>query len=115
MYFPSNLSQEIIKINNQVNQEVIGYGLERQKVFITENIIVIIAKNKRIPALATLDSRGFSTLEVNYILLTAFKARLKELLEKQFNFKIITILKDYDVQTESAGTIIILQEPIKTI
>ncbi|MFZ7101088.1 MAG: Na-translocating system protein MpsC family protein [Peptococcaceae bacterium] len=115
MYFSANLNQEIMKINNQVNQEVIGYGLERQKVYILDNLIVIIAKNKRVPALANLDNQGVSTLEINYILLTAFKERLKELLEKQFGFKIVTILKDYDIATECAGTIIVLEKSLKTI
>lgn len=116
MLTTSAFKQEIMRVNNQINVELYGYGLKRQKVYIIDSeIILIVAENKRIRALATLDSCGYPTTEINYVLLNHFKMTLKEILEKDFNLKINTILKDYDNKTEIASTVVLLSEPIKNL
>jgi hypothetical protein len=105
-----------MKINNQINVDLYGFGLKRQKVYLVDNeLIIIIAENKRIRALATLDSCGYPTTEINSILLKHFKSTLKERLQNTFKLKINTILKDYDSNTETASTVVILEEPIKNL
>lgn len=53
------------------------------------------------------------TRMVDVALLDAYKDRLKQEIEKHFNFKVKTILKDYDPETETAGTIIVLYDSLE--
>ncbi len=111
----SELRQEIMRINNQVNTEHYGYGVKSQKVyFVNDEIILIMAHNKRITALEVLDKQGHSTAEVHHVLLSNFKKRLVALLEQELGIKVSFISKDYDSPTETATTVIRLQEPIST-
>lgn len=107
------LKQSLMAINNEVNNEVFGRGLHSQKVFITDNVVFIIAINHRVPALATLDSIGVPTREIDLVLIDAHKKRLRELIEERLNLKVTSVLKDYDPKKEISGNIIILEEPLR--
>lgn len=110
MLSSGNLKQVIAKIYNDVNQEIFGIGVIRQKVDIIEAKIVIIAVNKRVPALAALDIAEIRTREVDLALLDSFKRRFKEQIESELGLSVQTVLKDYDPKTELAGTIVVLDD-----
>lgn len=106
-----DIKQEIIRINNSLNMNMYGIGLRRQRVLIIdEQMIVILADNKRIPALSALDKKDrFMTRVIDVALLEDFKQRLKEELQAKLNFKIRAIFKDYDPASELAVTTILLK------
>lgn len=114
MVSATGLKNDIIRINNQVNMDLYGHGLKSQKIyFVEDEMILIIANNKRISALATLDSCGYDTTDINRVLLEVFKKRLKQDLEKILGIRILSVHKDYDHMTQTAATTVILAEPLK--
>lgn len=105
--------QTLMAINNEVNNEVFGRGLHTQKVYVNENVILIIAVNHRVPALATLDNLGVPTREIDLVLIDAHKKRLRELIEEQLKIPVVSVLKDYDPKQQISGNIIILEQPLR--
>jgi hypothetical protein len=106
--------QKLLKINNQVNQDLYGMGLMWQKIDIIEDRIIIVAGNKRIPALAKIDDKSaFTTRLMDLALLNEFKIRLREEFENNFPYKIKSVMKDYDPKAQLAATIIILENPLE--
>jgi len=108
---PGNLKQEIIRINNNLNISMYGTGLRQQRVFIMdEKMIIILADNKRIPALAALDDTDLViTRSVDVALLNQYKKKFKDELKRETGLSIKCILKDYDPGTELAATVILLE------
>jgi hypothetical protein len=104
--------QLLLAINNEVNNEIFGRGLQTQKVYICDNMIFIIAVNQRVPALATLDSQGAPTREIDLVLIDAYKTRLRHLIETRLNLAVVTVLKDYDPKKQISGNIIMLETPL---
>ncbi|GAE04117.1 hypothetical protein JCM10914_146 [Paenibacillus sp. JCM 10914] len=51
---------------------------------------------------------------MDHLLFQVFKQEIKACLEEQFQFKIITILKDYDAATEYSGTIVFLEQDVES-
>lgn len=104
------LKQELIRINNEVNQELFGFGLKRQKVLIEEDKIFIVAINSRVTPLQALHGKDdFTSRIADLALLQEFKARLFSKLIGLFGSGVLTVMKDYDPKTELAGTIIVLR------
>ncbi len=113
MMMIGELKQQIMKTNNTINVQMYGIGLRWQRVDICGNRIIILAENKRITALASIDSReGLNTRRVDLMLLTEYKERLKQATEELLAARVLAVLKDYDPVSELAGTIIVLEEPI---
>jgi len=109
-----DFKQLIMKINNKVNEEMYGRGLDWQKVEIFGDKIVIIACNKRISVLKHLDEKEyFVTRLMDLALLSEFKLRFKQKFEEETGLKIKSLLKDYDPEQEYAGTIIITAMPVE--
>ncbi|MEN6412771.1 MAG: Na-translocating system protein MpsC family protein [Veillonellales bacterium] len=111
----AQLRQDIMKINNAINTKMYGRGLIRQKVCFLEeeNIILIIANNQRVPALAALDSKDRTATRLfDMTLLKEFSERLKEELSITLGLSIKCILKDYDPVCELAVTTIVLEKRI---
>lgn len=111
----AQLRQDIMKINNAINTKMYGRGLIRQKVCFLEeeNIILIIANNQRVPALAALDSKDRTATRLfDMTLLKEFSERLKEELSISLGLSIKCILKDYDPVCELAVTTIVLEKRI---
>lgn len=106
-----DIKQEIIRINNNLNISMYGNGLRRQKVMILdEKTLIIIADNKRIPALTALDdSDRITTRMVDVALLNEYKNKLKNELKRQTGLPVKCVLKDYDPKAEIAATVIILE------
>ncbi|TYP49211.1 Na-translocating system protein MpsC family protein [Thermosediminibacter litoriperuensis] len=109
-----DFKQEVMKINNQVNEEMYGRGLDWQKIEIIGDKIIIIALNRRISVLKHLDNKdAFTARLMDLALLNEFKIRLKKYFEEATGLKIRSILKDYDPVNQLAGTIIITGEPVE--
>lgn len=109
-----DFKQEVMKLNNQVNEEMYGRGLDWQKVEIKGDKIVIIALNRRISVLKHLDNKDNLTARLmDLALLNEFKVRLKKSFEESTGLGIRSILKDYDPVNQMAGTIIITVEPVE--
>ena len=107
------LKQKILQINNQVNQGIFGSGLIWQKVDLFEDRIFILAKNKRVPALSSLeDKENFTSKLMDIALINQFKRNFKDRFHEEFtDYKILTMLKDYDPIQELSGTIIMVDRP----
>lgn len=106
--------QEIIKINNQVNEEMYGRGLDWQKIEIIGDKIIILALNRRISVLKHIDGKDSLTARLmDLALLNEFKVRFKTCFEEVFGLKVRSVLKDYDPINQLAGTIVITVEPVE--
>ncbi|NLU11089.1 MAG: DUF2294 family protein [Tepidanaerobacter acetatoxydans] len=109
-----DFKQELIKINNQVNEEMYGRGLDWQKIDIIGDKIIILALNRRISVLRHIDEKdAFTARLMDLALLNEFKIRIKAYFEDKFQLKVRTILKDYDPVNQLAGMIIITVEPVE--
>jgi hypothetical protein len=109
-----DFKQEIIKINNQVNEEMYGRGLDWQKIDILGDKIIILALNRRISVLKHLDDKDtFTARLMDLALLNEFKIRFKRTFEEATGLKIRTVLKDYDPVNQLAATMIITVEPVE--
>ncbi|MDN5331369.1 MAG: hypothetical protein PWP45_594 [Tepidanaerobacteraceae bacterium] len=109
-----DFKQEVMKINNRVNEEMYGRGLDWQKVEIFGDKIIIIALNRRISILKHLDNKdNFTARLMDLALLNEFKVRFKKNFEESTGLGIRSILKDYDPVNQLAGTIIITVEPVE--
>jgi hypothetical protein len=109
------LKQEILKAYNEINIKIYTVGVTRQKVDFVGNKILIVNLNNRVPILKVLDDFDrTSTRNISSILSEHFKAAIKETFEREFQMNIISILKDYDVETEYSGTIVILERDVES-
>lgn len=109
-----DFKQEIIKINNRINEEMYGRGLDWQKIEIIGDKIIILALNRRISILKHVDEKdAFTARLMDLALLNEFKVRFKREFEDKFQLKVRTILKDYDPVNQIAGTIIITAQPVE--
>ena len=100
--------QQIQAINNRTNKEIFQVGLLWQKVEVFEDAILLITKNKRVPALKALDHTDRTTTRmIDLALLEEYKRRLLKALTEELNIKAISIFKDYDPLTELSVTVII--------
>jgi hypothetical protein len=109
-----DFKQEVIKINNQVNEEMYSRGLDWQKIDIMGDKIIILSLNRRISVLKHIDEKDtFTARLMDLALLNEFKIRFKKYFEDKFQLKIRTILKDYDPVNQLAGMIIITVQPVE--
>lgn len=106
--------QEIIKLNNQINEEMYGRGLDWQKIDIIGDKIIILALNRRISVLKHIDGKDALTARLmDLALLNEFKVRFQNSFEETFGLKVRSVLKDYDPVNQLAGTIVITVEPVE--
>ena len=106
-----DLKQEIMRINNIINIGMFGTGLRKQRVVLVEDMVIISADHKRIPALASLDAKYRDiTRNVDAAILNEYKERLKAELMAQLQLRVKCVLKDYDPGQEMALTVVILDE-----
>ena len=103
-----DLKQEIMRINNIINIGMFGTGLRKQRVVLVEDMVIISADHKRIPAL---DAKYRDiTRNVDAAILNEYKERLKAELMAQLQLRVKCVLKDYDPGQEMALTVVILDE-----
>jgi len=104
----------IIKINNKINEEMYGRGLDWQKIDIIGDKIITIGLNRRISVLKNIDDKdAFTARLMDLALLNEFKVRFAKIFEQTFNLRVRSILKDYDPINQLAGMIIITVEPVE--
>lgn len=108
-----NLKQDIIRLYNQINQEMFNIGTKWVKIEIFGRYILILAKHRRIPSSTLLDKKApILSRMIDVILLDEFKDKLKFEFSNKFEFEIDYILKDYDPINEMAGTLIVLRNSL---
>lgn len=109
-----DFKQSVLRIYNLVNREIVSYGVKQQSIETVHNLIVIRSVNSRAPVLKILDEEDVKVAEcVNWLLQKSFKRKLKQVLWSELQLNIINIFKDYDVQTEESGTIIVLDKDVE--
>jgi ornithine carbamoyltransferase len=105
-----SLKKQIAVLYNRIHQGMYGIGVKKQKIEIYEDKIVIFTQQKRVPALSVLSEKYHElTLSADAALIREAKQKLKEELEKKFNWSISTVLQDYDPSTEEACVVICLK------
>jgi uncharacterized protein YbcI len=108
-----NFKKQLAQLYNEINQEIYSSGVQKQKIDIVDNKIIIFAQAKRAPLLSVLSERfNELTLTVDAALSIEFKRKLKEKFETLFHLKVISIFKDYDPFTQTSCTIIYLDQTI---
>ncbi|SFJ75883.1 Na-translocating system protein MpsC family protein [Thermoflavimicrobium dichotomicum] len=109
----STIKRMIAQFCNEISQEMYGLGVKKQRIELYDDKIIIFGQHKRVPALTALTGKyGDLTLTVDAALVREYKERLKEYLEKELNLQVLTILKDYDPNTENAFIAIYLKKPL---
>jgi uncharacterized protein YbcI len=115
MMTAGELKQDLLRVYNAINKKIFNVGVKQQKVDFVGNKIIIVSRNSRVPVLKLLDENyPLSTRQLDHLLFQVFKQEIKASLEEQFQFKIISILKDYDAETEFSGTIVFLEKEVET-
>lgn len=108
------LKQDLLRVYNAINKKIFNVGVKQQKVDFVGNKIIIVSRNSRVPVLKLLDENyPLSTRQLDHLLFQVFKQEIRTSLEQQFQFKIISILKDYDAETEFSGTIVFLERDVE--
>ncbi|MGG3506665.1 DUF2294 domain-containing protein [Paenibacillus lautus] len=114
MMTAGELIQDLLRVYNAINKKIFNVGVKQQKVDFVGNKIIIVSRNSRVPVLKLLDENyPLSTRQLDHLLFQVFKQEIKASLEQQFQFKIISILKDYDAETEFSGTIVFLEKDVE--
>lgn len=121
VYFMSKMTDEkypirrkdILRIYNRINQEIYDIGISKHKIEFSDNRLMIFAVHKRIAALKVM-RQNFPELAsyANTAIFTEFKTKLKEEIEALTGFPIITVLMDYDANTQLSSTIVYFDGPI---
>ncbi len=112
----SEVKREIIRLYNEINQDMYAVGVRKQRVDLLGDKIVVVAEHQRIPALSTLDrEHRYLTRMVDAALLDEYKARMQVRIEALLGIPVRTILKDYDPVSQLAGTIICLESPLTVV
>lgn len=106
--------QDILRIYNEINKRMFNAGVKQKKVDFVGNKIIILSINSRVPVLKVLDTYDASaSREINLVLHEVFKSEIKQAFMDEFQLNIKAVLKDYDVETEYSGTIIILEKDLE--
>lgn len=114
MMTAGELKQDLLRVYNAINKKIFNVGVKQQKVDFVGNKIIIVSRNSRVPVLKLLDENyPLSTRQLDHLLFQVFKQEIKASLEQQFQFKIISILKDYDAETEFSGAIVFLEKDVE--
>ena len=113
MMTAGELKQDLLRVYNAINKKIFNVGVKQRKVDFVGNKIIIVSRNSRVPVLKLLDENYPSTRQLDHLLFQVFKQEIKASLEQQFQFKIISILKDYDAETEFSGTIVFLEKEVE--
>lgn len=109
LQYDNLFKRRVTQLYNSINQEMYGVGVRKQQIDVMEDKIVIYGEHKRVQGLTILKGRFDDlTIHVDAALIREFKTRLKEQIEKNFGLKVLTILKDYDPETELAVTVVYL-------
>jgi hypothetical protein len=105
--------QELMRLNNKVNIEIFGQGLRWQKIEIIDDKVFIIANNRRVRGLDTVDPVDrLTTKLMDLALILKFKEHFIKIVQDALSVKILTHLKDYDPDTEISFSVTIFEKKI---
>ncbi len=105
--------QDLLRLYNEVNKKIFQSGVRQQRVDVIGNKILILSVNTRIPVLQLTDRVDpMASAVVDRVLQRQFKEEFRALLETKYHMKVIAVLKDYDIATEQAGTIVIFEQDV---
>ncbi|WP_185907925.1 DUF2294 domain-containing protein [Psychrobacillus soli] len=103
--------KKLSHLYNDLSKELFGFGTSLLKVTIENNVITFQAKHRRAPRSAALEGEAPSLKqEVDFHMSLLFKKKLKQKLEKEMNWKIEAVLRDYDSTTQLAFTNIVIND-----
>lgn len=102
------------QLYNKINQEFYATGVVSQRINIYYDRVIIFAQHKRIPAFEAL-SRNFGELTTyaDAALINEFKAKLKREVATETGLPVVSVLKDYDTETEHACCVVIFESKIE--
>lgn len=102
------LKKTIAQIYNRINQEFYATGVVSQRIQVLDDRIIIFAQQKRVPAFSVL-SKNFKELTMcaDAALIAEFKIKLKQEIEAVTGHRVISVLKDYDTETNHACSVVI--------
>ncbi|MFA9558174.1 DUF2294 domain-containing protein [Evansella sp. AB-rgal1] len=109
-----DFKQHVQRLNNQINQSIFKTGLKEQRVEVLKDKVLILSKHSRahlLQSLDELDPQASRTLDL--YLLQKYKSDLKRVFEEEFQINVLSVLKDYDPETELAGTMILFSQDIQ--
>ncbi|MFD1706747.1 Na-translocating system protein MpsC family protein [Siminovitchia sediminis] len=107
------LKRDIAQVYNRVNQEFYATGVRSQRVDIQENRVIIFAKHKRVTAFKALSQNFWElTTYADAALIVEFKAKFRKIIEDVTGMKVLSVLKDYDPDSEEAVCVIIFDQKI---
>ena len=104
--------QEVLRINNKVNMEVVKQGLLSQRIDVFRNEVVITAKNRRVNVLAfgALDKQ--TTDMMDRALIVRHKKVFAEMMRDELGVTVLSHLKDYDPDLEISASVTICERNI---
>ena len=103
--------KELFEVYNQVNKDIYGYGTTELKVHIVDSMIVFTVHHKRVPCLQAIE-KEYRTVKENAdaAIMKVFKKELARRLRERFGAEILSVLRDYDYETMTAVTVILLAD-----
>lgn len=109
------LKQELTKVYNEVNLLLFQIGVKRLRVDFVGDRILFMTYHQRVPAMRSVDEKKRDlTRMMDILLIDEFKIHLKERLEAKYGVKVVSILKDYDPETELSATVVVLDRNVET-
>ncbi|WP_252312168.1 Na-translocating system protein MpsC family protein [Sinobaca sp. H24] len=93
---------------NEINKEFYQHGVQSQKIELSESQITIFASVSRTPMLDTLADRPDLVLFIDASLNHKYKQRIKDILASEFDLAVKAIYKDFDQDTNTSCTVILL-------
>ncbi|QRG66250.1 Na-translocating system protein MpsC family protein [Brevibacillus choshinensis] len=107
--------QELTKVYNEVNLQLFQIGVKRLRVDFVGDRILFMTYHRRVPAIRSVDEKNRElTRMMDILLIDEFKVLLKERLEVKYEIKVVSILKDYDPETELSATVVVLDQNVET-
>ncbi|GED29245.1 MULTISPECIES: Na-translocating system protein MpsC family protein [Brevibacillus] len=108
------LKQELTKVYNEVNLQLFQIGVKRLRVDFVGDRILFMTYHRRVPAIRSVDEKNRElTRMMDILLIDEFKALLKGRLETKYEIKVVSILKDYDPETELSATVVVLEQNVE--
>ncbi|WNC13359.1 Na-translocating system protein MpsC family protein [Brevibacillus brevis] len=109
------LKQELTKVYNEVNVQLFQIGVKRLRVDFVGDRILFMTYHRRVPAMSSIDGKNRElTRMMDVLLIDEFKVHLKKRLEAKYGIKVVSILKDYDPETELSATAVVLDRDVET-
>lgn len=111
-----DFKQAFMKINNRVNIEIFGQGLVSQRMEIFNDKILIIAHNKRVKVISTIERKDTLTSKlIDIALIVEFKELFIKYMMEELGIKVLTHLKDYDSLSELSFSVTLLEKPVEEL